>query len=159
MASLYEINEALEQAFENCIDPETGEIVGDTEVLDALEMERDQKIENIACFIKNLKAEAEAIRAEEKALADRRKAAENKAERLKEYLANNLNGEKFKSPRVAVSWRRSESVVVPDVFQLPDEYVRYKDPEPNRTLIKEAIKKGFTVEGAELVENTNLIIK
>ena len=157
--NLYEINEAIERAFEACIDPETGEIVGDTEALDDLVLARDEKVENIALWIKNLKAEAEAIRNEEKALADRRRAAENKAERLKSYLAYNLDGEKFKTPKVSISWRKSESVVVPDVFQLPDEYVKYKDPEPNKQLIKEAIKKGFDVEGASLVENTNLIIK
>ena len=159
MATLYEINEAIERAFEACIDPETGEIVGDTEALDDLVLARDEKIENIALWIKNLKAEAEAIRNEEKALADRRRAAENKVERLKSYLAYNLNGEKFKTSKVSISWRKSVSVDVPDVFQLPDEYVKYKDPEPNKQLIKEAIKKGFDVEGATLVENTNLIIK
>lgn len=157
--NLYEINQEIDRAIQNCIDPETGEILDDTSELDALTLARDEKIENIACYIKNLKADAEAIRTEEKKLAERRKTCENRAEWLKKYLANNLQGEKFKSPRVAVSWRRSQAVVVEDIRKLPEDYLRYKDPEPDKTAIKDAIKKGFDVEGAELVDNLSMVIK
>jgi len=157
--NLYEINQEIDRAIQNCIDPETGEILDDTSELDALTLARDEKIENIACYIKNLKADAEAIRTEEKKLAERRKTCENRAEWLKKYLANNLQGEKFKSPRVAVSWRRSQAVVVEDIWKLPEDYLRYKDPEPDKTAIKDAIKKGFDVEGAELVDNLSMVIK
>ena len=157
--NLYEINQEIDRAIQNCIDPETGEILDDTSELDALTLARDEKIENIACYIKNLKADAEAIRTEEKKLAERRKTCENRAEWLKKYLANNLQGEKFKSPRVAVSWRRSQAVVVEDIWKLPKDYLRYKDPEPDKTAIKDAIKKGFDVEGAELVDNLSMVIK
>ena len=47
---LYEIDEAIL----NCIDTETGEII-DADQLDKLTMERDTKIENVACWIKDLK--------------------------------------------------------------------------------------------------------
>ena len=64
--TIYEID----QAIMNCVDAETGEII-DTERLDKLQMERDAKLENVACWIKDLKAEAEALKAEKQALADR----------------------------------------------------------------------------------------
>ena len=51
--TIYEINNAIL----NCIDMETGEII-DTEQLDKLQMDRDTKFENVACWIKDLKAEA-----------------------------------------------------------------------------------------------------
>ena len=57
--NLYEIeNEILK-----CVDEETGEIF-DVEKFEALELARDVKIENICLWIKNLKAEAEALKLE-----------------------------------------------------------------------------------------------
>ena len=75
---LYEIDQALV----DLVDNETGEII-DIEVFDSLQMERDEKIESIALYIKDLKAEAEALKAEKLAFAERQKVAENKAESLK----------------------------------------------------------------------------
>lgn len=159
--TLYEINKLIEDALDGAIDPETGEVV-DEELMAAyeqLQMDRADKIENVACYIKNLEADAKAIREEEKALAARRKAAENKAEHLKDYLQFCLAGEKFSSPRAAVSFRKSTQVQVDDIWQLPDDLLRYKDPEPDKTAIKEALKEGRVVPGAVLVENVSMIIK
>ena len=84
MRALYEIdNEIL-----SCVDLETGEVI-DTEKLDALQMEREKKVEAVACWVKDLKAEAEAIKAEKQILADRQKAAENKAENKAETAPAN----------------------------------------------------------------------
>ena len=60
---LYEIDNAIL----DCIDLETGEVI-DTERLDAPNMERDAKIENVACWIKDLRAENEAIKSEKQKL-------------------------------------------------------------------------------------------
>lgn len=84
----------IENEIMNCWDQETGEIL-DSDRLDQLEMERDTKIENIALYIKNLTADAEALKAEKQSFAERQKAAENKAELLKKYLATYLAGQKF----------------------------------------------------------------
>lgn len=157
--TLYQINEELEQALMNSVDPDTGEIIEDTSALDALAIARDEKIENIALYIKNSKALAEAIRAEEQKLAARRKTAENRAEWLKQYLSKNLAGEKFSSPKVSISWRKSESVDVKDVWCIPADYLTYSDPKPNKTLLKKAIKEGQWFEGVELVETQNIQIK
>ena len=157
MRSLYDIdNDIL-----NCIDEETGEII-DIDALDALNMERDAKIEGVVCWIKDLKAEAEALKAEKQALADRQKSAENKAESLKKWLAFALNGQKFSSPKAAVSFRKSQSVEITDINALAmenDDLIIYQEPKPDKTAIKKAIKDGRTVNGAELVENVNVIIK
>lgn len=152
MATLYEI----EQAMMECIDLETGEI--DVERMEALEMERNQKIENIGCWIKNLKSDADAIKNEEKSLADRRKALENKAESLKKYLSYILAGEKFKSPRVAVSWRKSKKVDIINEELIPEDYKTYT-PSINKTAIKDAITSGAVVDGAVIIENNSIQIK
>ena len=157
--NLFEINAAIETAFMNCVDPETGEITGDTAELDALQIQRDEKVENIACLIKNLKAEAEAVWSEERKLKARRQACESHADWLKRYLANSLQGEKFKSARVSISWRKSQAVEVEDVWKLPAEYIRMADPEPKKTEIKEALKQGIEIPGAELVDNLSMTIR
>lgn len=157
--TLYEINQELENVFINMVDPETGEILEGTYVLDALTLERNEKIENIACLIKNLESDAEAIKAEAKKLTARAKTCENRAEWLRKYLADKLHGEEFKSPRAAVSWRRSESVKVNDLWKLPEQYIRIADPEPDKKALKKALKAGEAIEGAELVQSMNLQIK
>ena len=157
---LYEIDNAILE----CIDFETGEII-DIDKLNDLHMERDSKIENVACWIKDLKAEAEAIKAEKQALAERQKVAENKAESLKKWLVYALNGEKFKTAKCSVSFRNTESVeVTPEGLENlmrggNDELLTYKSPEPNKTAIKAAIKDGLNVQGVQLVQNVSTIIK
>lgn len=163
MANLFEINRALIEAWESAIDPETGEL---NETLlaafEALQMERDTKIENIGCWIKNLTADAEALKAEAKAMTERAKAAEKKADSLKRYLTAALAGEKFQSTRCAISWRRSVSVEIDDaeIPELPEQYIRTKTTiEPDKTAIKDALKAGEVIEGCRLVEKQSIQIK
>ena len=155
---LYEIDSAIL----DCIDLETGEVI-DTERLDALNMERDAKIENVVCWIKDLKAEAEAIKAEKQKLAERQKVAENKAESLKKWVAYALSGQKFSTAKCSVSFRNTESVEVTEegleaLMKEHDELLTYKAPEPNKTAIKQALKDGLSVAGVQLVQNVSTII-
>lgn len=151
---LYEID----QAIMDLVDSETGEII-DIEAFDSLQMEREEKIEGIALYIKDLKAEAEALKAEKMAFAERQKVAENKVESLKNYLAYALKGQAFKSTKAVVSFRKTQQVDIPDIHKLDENFLRYKEPEADKTAIKEAIKAGQTVKGATLIENTSVIIK
>lgn len=153
--NLYEI----ESAILDCIN-EDGEVI-DIEKLNELEMARDQKISNIACWIKDCRAEVDAIKAEKQALEKRQKVAENRAESLTDYLRVYLNGEKFKDGRCSISYRKSTSTVIDDLLdisKLPDEYKRVK-VEANKTAIADALKNGVEIEGCSLVENTSVIIK
>ena len=158
--TIYEIDNEIM----NCVDMETGEVI-DTDKLNELQMERETKIENVACWIKELKAEAEAIKNEKQALADRQRVAENKAESLKNWLAYALNGEKFKTSKCSVSYRNSESVEVTDegleaLMREHEDLLTYKAPEPNKKAIKDAIKNdGLTVAGVQLLQKTSTIIK
>lgn len=154
--TIYEIEEAILET----VDQETGEII-DIDRLNALEMERDRKISNVACWIKDLKAEAEAIKAEKQALDKRQKAAENKAERLKEWLQSILQGEKFKDSRCSISYRKSERVDFSDSFvmdSLPNSMKKITI-EPRKTEIKDYLKTGATIEGVTLVESSNIQIR
>ena len=159
--TLYQLNDTIRKAIELGFDEETGEIF-DTDYIEALELQRDEKIENIALFIKNLKAEAEAIKAEKMNLARRQQTAENKAEWLKQYLAKCLDGEKFFTPKVAISYRKSQTVEFIDGFdvnQLPEQYQRKVEPEADKTALKDALKEGQEIYGVYLQEHQNTIIK
>lgn len=159
--TLYEIDRNIEEAFDKAIDPDTGEIISEEAYAEfcQLNMDRDMKIENVGLWIKDLNAEATAIKAEADNLTARRRAIENKVKGLKNYIDYTLEGEKFKTPRLSVSYRKSSSVVVSDIRELPEKFLRYKEPEADKNAIKEAIKAGETVNGAELVENMSIIIK
>lgn len=154
--TIYEI----EAEIMDCIDEETGEII-DIDRLNALEMERDKKISNVACWIKDLKAEAEAIKAEKQALDKRQKAAENKAESLKTWLQSILQGEKFKDAKVSISYRKSEKVVFAEDFAyvtLPD-HMKKVTVEPRKTEIKEFLKAGGEIDGVRIEESSNMQIR
>jgi len=143
---------------------EDGEIAN-IEEFEALNMARDAKIENISLWVKNLEADARAIRDEEKALAERRKANENKAESLKNYLSYFLQGQKFNSPRVGITYRKSESAVVDDEDAFK-AWAKEKLPhclkvtvEVSKTELKAELKAGTDVKFARLVEKQNMQIK
>ena len=154
MASLYEIDQGILE----CIDMETGEVI-DSERLENLQMERSRKIENVACWVKNLLSDAEAIKAEKDALADREAKCRKKAEDLKKWLSDALGGQKFSTAKCAVSFRRSEIVECEDFTLLPADLVRTKTTfEPNKTAIKALLKDGQEVVGCRLVEKQNVQI-
>lgn len=142
------------------VDTETGEVI-DLEAIAALEMERDEKLENLGCWYKQLIAEADALKTQKNIFAEREKAKRNKAESLKTYLADYLDGKKFETAKVALTFRRSEAVEFDNQYLrcVPSEYLKFKEPELNKTAVKQAIKAGENVPGCELVERQNLQIK
>lgn len=161
---LFDIDERLAACVKldesRVVDTESGEII-DLEAIAALEMERDKKIENLGCWYKNLLADAEALKAQKNAFAEREKAAKAKAESLKGFLGRYLNGKKFETAKVAMSFRKSEAVEFDAkcIGDVPEEFLKFKDPELDKTAVKKAIKAGETVPGCELVQRQNLQIK
>lgn len=161
--TLYEIDEEIQELLSE-VDPETGELITDYAALDALLMEREAKIENTVLFIKNLSSDVRELKAEEAALAERRKKAEKKAERLREYVSHALGGERFQTPRCCVSFRKSTALELGEGFtewakEHADTLLRYKEPEPDKTAIKAALAGGAEIPNAKLVQNTTMTIK
>lgn len=152
---IHEINKEIE----SCIDYATGEV--DYERLKSLQMEKEMKFESIALWIKDLIAERDAIKNEMKALADRAEAKDKKAESLKVFLNYALEGQKFETPKVAISYRKSVSVNVTNEEAITDtRFIRVVESRSiDKIALKEALKSGETVNGAELVEKQNIQIK
>lgn len=155
--TLFEIDKAI-QDFEFEVN-EDGEILNPN-ALEELEMAREQKIENVGLYIKNLEAEADAVENQEKVFADRKKRIRKKIEGLKGFLGYALQGEPFKTDKVVMSFRRSESVHITDEYLIPDEYKTFTVvKKPDKTVIKKALKDGKEIMGCELVEKNNVQIK
>ena len=162
---LYEINAQLERLLDvgdgRMVDEETGELF-DQEALEALEMERDAKIDGCLFFIKNCKADAKKLDEEIKKLQAKKQAIENKAERTKNYVEHCLKGEKFKSVFNSAYYTKTVKVEVDEAMVkfLPDEFIKTTiKVEPKKTELKKALMDGVVVNGAVLVESLSLTVK
>jgi len=153
--TVFEIDEAIL----GCVDPESGEII-DIDRLMELQMERAEKLENVACWVVDLAAETKAIKEQEAVLKARREAAERRAESLKRFLADALKGEKFKTGRISVSYRKSTSTEIDEGTELPEEFRRVKTiVEADKAAIKEALTAGADIPGCRLVTKTSVVVK
>ena len=163
MRPLYEIDAAILEA----VDQETGEIL-DVEKLNALQMEREKKLEGVALWVKDLKAEAAAVKEEADKLTARKKALDNKIEAIKTWLLGALDGGKLKTPRCNVYQTHSQRVIIADEPKLisflqtldePERFLRFPAPELRKDEIKKALKDGTVIPGAELEETESVVIK
>lgn len=149
-------------------DPEVQGAAQDT--LEAIQGEFDDKVDSIACLIKELKAEAEAIKAEKDRLAKREKTKKSEIEWLTGYILAQMEAvgkDKLETARNVVSVRKSAPAVkIPDeekfllwaVFD-HEQFVRQKGPEIDRAAVKEALKRGVEVPGAYLEQGRSVTIK
>ena len=156
--NLYDIDKEIL----SCVDMETGEIV-DAEKLDTLNMEKSRKIRNIACWVKELKAEAEALKKQKEAFAAREKAARHKAEGLMSYLGAYLGaylgGKPVKDTEYQISFTPSQATEITDEAAIPQ---KFRIPQPDKidkAGILAALKQGVVIAGATLIERQNIRIK
>jgi hypothetical protein len=153
MAKLYEIK----QDILDCIDMETGEIT-DPERLEQLQIDKHEKLRNIAFVAINASADITAYREQEKRFTAKRKAAEKTLAWAKETLARELAGQKMKEAEFTISYRPSEVVEIDDDADLPAEFIKMKS-EWDKAAIKEALKEGAVFEGCRLVQKQNIQIR
>lgn len=156
--NLYEIKQELEKAIEECVDMETGEIINPAR-LDELNMVLTDKRENVALYIKNISAEVKAIDEEAKNLTNRKRVLNNKVEGLKKYLADNLEGHKFETAKVVVSFRKSEQLEINSIEHIPTEYLISQEPKIDKVALKKSIKQGAVINGVQIITKQNIQIK
>lgn len=164
---LYEYDDIIATLYraaenENGIDSETG-MVFDITQLDALEMERDKKIENALLYEEQMKADAKEIDEYIKRLQERSRAKKNTAESIKNWIIGRMQESKenkFETARIRASLRvvAANKTVITDEMLLPPQYLKTKI-EPDTTAIKAAIKAGEVVPGATLIDSVSLTVK
>ena len=163
MRALYDID----QAILDCVDPETGEIL-DQGKLDALQIERERKLEGVALWVKDLNYEAQMIKEEADRLTARKRSLDNKITGLKMWLLMALDGGKLKTPRCNVYQMHSTRLAVEDEEQLvkflktlnePERFLKFREPELKKEDIKKALKDGTIIPGAALETTESVVIK
>jgi hypothetical protein len=163
--TLYDLSANYWQALDFLTDPEAdlpAEVVNDT--LEALTGELEDKAVNVAKFLRNMEAMAEAIKAAEADMVKRRKTLENRVQWLKDYLKGNMERTgitKIECPYFKLSVQNNPAAVhIVDEEAIPAEFkeqvVSWKI---DKAAIKKAVQAGQTVPGVSLSSGTRLVIK
>lgn len=156
---LYELNESFQQIQTLIEEGQDG--LQDT--LESIELAIEEKLENIGKVIKNLEAEANAFKEEEKRLADRRRSLENNIKHLKQYAENSMvvtGDKKIKAGLFTFAIQKNPpSVSVFNDVIVPKKYYVPVDPKLDKTKIKEDLKNGENIPGVELKQSESLRIK
>ena len=163
--ALYQLKDEYLQAAERMADLDLpDEVIQDT--LSGLAGEIEVKCTNVAAFCKNLEASAAAIKEAESQMAARRKAIENRADRIRQYLLTNMLDTKITkidSPWFKIAVRDNPPKVICDAIELvPEKFLRQPPPPPpeiDKKLVAAALKDGKVVSGCHLEQGKRLEIK
>ena len=164
MATLYELSKEYTEALNNfSVDEETGEVTFDKNKIDHIESDLKDKADNIACFIKNLTALSDSIKAEKNALDERLKANDKKIESLKKYITSAMElaqMDRLETARNKITFRTSKKVIISDDDAVPEKYIKLEiTSKVDKKAIGEALKAGKVVNGCYLEVNNNIQIK
>lgn len=164
MTALYIIANEYRAAAETLANMDLdAQTIADT--LEGLGGELEAKAQNVAYIVRGMEAEAAACKEWAKAATERAKAAEARADSLRDYLARCMLAcgvEKISGPGVALSFRKSSAVVINEPGLIPAEFMKTPEPppaSPDKTAISAAIKAGREVPGAHIETRQNLQIK
>ena len=163
--TLYEITQDYLQIQHMMEDPDLDpKTLADT--MEGIEGELEVKADGYAKVIRNMESDISAIKAELTRLSDRKKTIEKNIQTLKLALqkAMEITGKtKFKTELFSFGVRNNAPAVVIDeqyIENIPTEYLRIKEPEIDKTKLKEALKAGVDLEGiAHLEKSSSLVIK
>lgn len=154
-----------------------GDMAGDDDLeqawfdtLESIEAEFEDKAENVAAYIKQLKGEADMLREQERAFAERRRAKEHHIERLKKYLLDSMNAvslAKIDRPMARISVRNNaesprfadEGAFIEWAQGNAGELLRYKAPDIDKTAVKRYLQAGNTIDGVTLERSQSVVIK
>ena len=122
------------------------------------------KAEAYGWILKELDARADAMKKAKLELEKKQRALTNRAERLKESMRmalERIGSKKLTAGTFTFSTRTSSSVMIDtqNVFEIPDDLLRYSDPEPDKTAIKNYLKEHPDCTWAHMEQKTSLIMK
>lgn len=162
--TLYEaaahVRELLDQ-----IDPETGEL---PEEFDQARAIVATKAASVAAYILETDKQAAMVEAAGKDLIERAKTQRRRIDWLKQYLAGHMAACEIREIKDArglfaakLEVGRDEAVEVFDAAQVPADYMREipARSEPDKLLLKRAMKDGYEIPGAKLVKRDRLVLK
>ena len=164
---LYKVAHRYQQAYEALFLMEDMPEEAITDTLAGIEGEFTDKAINIAALIKNIEAQAAQVKEAERSMNERKKALENHAKRLRDYLLENIkclpdDKQKIFTPEFQISLKNNPAAVfIEDGIKLADEYLRIipEEREPDKKKLKEALDNGVVIDGVKLVKGISLVIK
>lgn len=162
MSSIYELTadyiQIMQMMEEGELDPQT---LADT--MEAVEGEFEIKAESYAKVMRNLDGDITAIKAEIDRLTKKKQTLENNIKTMKKALqgAMEVTGKtKFRTELFSFRIQKNAPSVIMDetyIENVPERFLKYKDPEINRTAIREAILAGEDLEGLAHLEHSSSI--
>jgi hypothetical protein len=145
--TLYELTSDYLNLLEMAEDPDI-DAQAFLDTLEGISGALEDKADGYAKVMRMLDGDAVAIKAEEDRLSTRRKTIENRIKHMKQSLQSmmELTGKtKFKTQLFSFNVQNNPASVVmdeTDVANIPERFLKYKDPEIDRKAIKNAIKAG-----------------
>ena len=162
MSTLYELTEAYQELLSMALDPETDpEALADT--MEAIDGEIEVKADGYAKVMKELKAIADARKAEAKRLLDGAKSVEVNIDRMKAALmtAMKLTGKtKFKTELFGYGIQKNPPALKIDMpDRVPDEFLIPQEPKVDSAAIKKELKEGVVYDWCHLEQSESLRIR
>lgn len=163
LKTIYQIEQSYNQLAEELME-NGGELTPELETALAITEEQLQNKSVAYSFvIKQMDADIDIIDAEIKRLQALKKQREKASEYLKERIKHAMDTfqiDEIKTPLVKINFRKSETVEVEDVNQLPAAFKVVKVTEQaDKAAIKAALKDGVEVTGCRIETHRNLQIK
>ena len=145
--TLYDLTNDYMELLQMAEDPDIDEQAF-LDTLEGIEGALEDKADNYAKIMRMLETDAKGIKAEEERLAKRRKTIEGNVSRMKsalQYAMEATGKTKFKTQLFSFNVQNNPASVVmdeQDIENIPERFLKYKDPDIDRKAIKDAIKAG-----------------
>lgn len=162
MSSLYQLSEEYQELMSMALDPDVDpEALADT--LEGIEGEIENKADGYAKVMRNLDADASAIKEEIARLTERKKRIEANVDRMKKSLetAMRLTGKtKFKTSLFSFNIAKNPaSLKIDNPDRIPAEFLIPQDPKIDTVGIKKELKEGTVFDWCHLEQGEGLRIR
>ncbi|MCE4965276.1 siphovirus superfamily [Staphylococcus chromogenes] len=161
MSNLFQLSTSYQQVLDLIEQGMNPDDLKDT--LDSIEVELNVKVDNTIGLKRSVDADIDAIDKEIKRLQALKQQKQNFSDRLKNYLQEMLDVQGLQKFRTSTNYiykrKNAPSVHITDEKLLSNDYWVSQAPKLNKKQIKDDIKAGITVEGAELHDSESLVIK
>jgi hypothetical protein len=159
MSSIYELTADYMQIMEMMENPDLDpQALADT--FEGIDGALEDKADSYAKVRKNLESDVEGLDNEIRRLTSRKKAIENNIKRMNKVLLTTMittGKTKFKTDLFSFGIQKNAPSVVidTDINNLPTEFLKFREPEVDKTKLKEALKNGEDLEGFAHLEQTS----
>lgn len=162
MANIYELTADMMKILSMMDDPDLDQqTLKDT--MEGIEGAYEDKFDGYAAVIRQLTGYINELEEEKKRIDSRKESFENNVKKMKKIMLESMNATgktKFKTAKNSFWTQKNKASVVIDaksVWDIPEYFRRYKDPEPDKTKIGEAIAAGQDFTGIAHMEQTESV--